>query len=121
LTADLIQYLPGMTPQIAAAIMDWRDSDTSVSSNGAEDETYSRLTTPYKTKNAAFESVEELRLVAGMTKDILYGEDANLNGVLDANENDGDDSAPNDNRDGKLDPGLPSRLSFGAESSPSFS
>jgi DNA uptake protein ComE-like DNA-binding protein len=106
LTADAIQYLPGMTPQIAAAIMDWRDSDTSVSSDGAEDETYARLTSPYKTKNAAFESVEELRLVAGITRDILYGEDANMNGILDANENDGDESSPFDNRDGKLDPGL---------------
>jgi type II secretory pathway component PulK len=106
LTADMIQYLPGMTPQIAAAIMDWRDSDSTVSTDGAEDETYGRLTTPYKTKNAAFESVEELRLVSGMTAEILYGEDANLNGILDANENDADSSAPNDNRDGRLDPGL---------------
>lgn len=106
LTADMIQYLPGMTPQIAAAIMDWRDSDSSLSSNGAEDETYGRYAKPYKTKNAPFESVEELRLVAGVTPEILYGEDANMNGILDANENDGDESAPYDNRDGRLDPGL---------------
>jgi type II secretory pathway component PulK len=106
LTAEMIEYLPGMTPQIAAAIMDWRDADSTVSANGAEDETYSRLPQPYKTKNAAFESVEELRLVAGMTAEILYGEDANLNGILDPNENDGDNSAPYDNRDGRLDPGL---------------
>jgi len=106
LTAEMIQYLPGMTPQIAAAIMDWRDSDSTVSTDGAEDETYSRATPPYKAKNAAFESVEELRLVNGMTTEILYGEDANLNGILDANENDGDSSAPYDNRDGRLDPGL---------------
>lgn len=106
LTAEMIQYLPGMTPQIAAAIMDWRDSDGTVSADGAEDETYSRATTPYKTKNAAFESVEELRLVNYVTPEILYGEDANLNGILDANENDGEASAPYDNRDGRLDPGL---------------
>jgi len=105
-TADMIQYLPGMTPQIAAAIMDWRDANSDVTTDGAEDETYGRLTTPYKTKNAPFESVEELRLVAGMTAEILYGEDANLNGILDANENDADSSAPNDNRDSRLDPGL---------------
>jgi len=106
LTADLIQYLPGMTLQIAAAIMDWRDANSDVTTDGAEDETYGRLAKPYKTKNAPFESVEELRLVAGMTRDILYGEDANLNGILDANENDADSSAPNDNRDSRLDPGL---------------
>jgi DNA uptake protein ComE-like DNA-binding protein len=106
LTADMIQYLPGMTPQIAAAIMDWRDADSTVSTDGAEDETYSRIAVAYKAKNAAFESVEELRLVSGVTAAILYGEDANLNGILDANENDGDSSAPDDNRDGRLDPGL---------------
>ncbi len=106
LTAEMIQYLPGMTPQIAAAIMDWRDEDSTVSTDGAEDETYSRFTPPYKAKNAAFESVEELRLVAGMTAEILYGEDANLNGVLDPNENDADATAPYDNRDGRLDRGL---------------
>jgi len=106
LTAEMIQYLPGMTPQIAAAIMDWRDSDSTVSTDGAEDETYGRFTPPYKAKNAAFESVEELRLVSGVTAEILYGEDANMNGILDANENDSDNSAPNDNRDGRLDPGL---------------
>jgi type II secretory pathway component PulK len=106
LTAEMIQYLPGMTPQIAAAIMDWRDTNSTVTTDGAEDETYSRFTPPYRAKNGAFESVEELRLVAGMTAEILYGEDANLNGILDANENDGDLSAPYDNRDGRLDPGL---------------
>jgi len=106
LTAEMIQYLPGMTPQIAAAIIDWRDADSTVSTDGAEDETYSRATTSYKTKNAAFESVEELRLVNYVTTEILFGEDANLNGILDANENDGDSSAPYDNRDGRLDPGL---------------
>jgi type II secretory pathway component PulK len=71
-----------------------------------EDEIYSRFSPPYKTKNAPFESVEELRLVAGMTAEVLYGEDANLNGILDSNENDSDISAPYDNRDGRLDPGL---------------
>lgn len=106
LTAERIEYLPGMTPQIAAAIMDWRDEDTTVSDNGAEDESYSRLAKSYKAKNAAFETVEELRLVFGMTAEILYGEDANLNGVLDANENDAEISPPYDNRDGRLDAGL---------------
>jgi type II secretory pathway component PulK len=106
LTAEMIEYLPGMTLEIAAAIMDWRDTNSDLTTDGAEDETYSQLTPAYRAKNAAFESVEELRLVKGMTADILYGEDANLNGILDANENDADESAPYDNRDGRLDPGL---------------
>ena len=37
---------------------------------------------------------------------ILFGEDTNRNGVLDPNENDGDDNFPPDNRDGRLDRGI---------------
>jgi DNA uptake protein ComE-like DNA-binding protein len=42
----------------------------------------------------------------GAYLDVLYGEDANLNGILDPNENDGDISPPSDNRDGQLDSGI---------------
>jgi type II secretory pathway component PulK len=105
-TIEMLQLLPGMTPELAAAIVDWRDSDSEVSPGGAEDEIYQRLNPPYRCKNAPFESIDELRLVYGMDLEILYGEDANLNGVLDPNENDGDASLPYDNRDGRLDPGL---------------
>jgi hypothetical protein len=57
-------------------------------------------------KNAPFESVEELRLVMGMTPELLYGEDSNLNGIMDPNENDGSATPPNDNADGRLEPGF---------------
>ncbi|MCC6231627.1 MAG: general secretion pathway protein GspK [Verrucomicrobiales bacterium] len=105
-TAEMLQWLPRMTAELAAAIVDWRDEDSDAGDGGAEDETYQRLNQPYRCKNAPFESLEELRLVRGMTTEILYGEDTNLNGVLDSNENDGDQSPPVDNRDGHLDPGL---------------
>ena len=39
-------------------------------------------------------------MVYGMNLDFLYGEDANLNGALDPNENDGMALPPNDNQDG---------------------
>lgn len=105
-TAAMLEGLPGMTPELAAAIVDWRDSDDEVSENGAENESYLRLDPPYECKNAPFESVEELRLVYGMTMEQLFGEDLNLNGILDPNEDDGDLSPPNDDRDGRLDFGL---------------
>mgnify|MGYP000344964386 CR=1 FL=1 len=105
-TAEMLQLLPGMTPEFAAAIVDWRDSDSEVSPGGAEDETYLRLNPAYRCKNAPFESVEELRLVYGADLQYLFGEDTNLNGVLDPNENDGDLSPPEDDRDGQLDAGL---------------
>jgi type II secretory pathway component PulK len=105
-SAEMLEFLPGMTPAFAAAIVDWRDSDSEPSANGAEDETYQRLNPPYRCKNAPFDSVDELRLVFGMHSEFLYGEDANLNGILDPNENDGDNSPPFDNRNGALDSGL---------------
>lgn len=105
-TAEMLQWLPRMTSQLAAAIVDWRDTDSTVTDGGAEDDLYLRLPTPYHCKNAPFESVEELRLVYGMTQEVLFGEDTNLNGILDPNENDGEESPPADNRDGRLDPGL---------------
>ena len=105
-TQEMLELLPRMTPQLAAAIIDWRDENDEPSPDGAEEETYQRLTPPYRCKNAPFESIEELRLVYGMTLDLLAGEDANRNGILDPNEDDYDTTPPLDNRDGRIDPGL---------------
>ena len=103
---DILLKLPGMTTELAAAIIDWRDGDDEVSPGGAENEYYLLLAEPYYCKNASLESVEELALVRDVTRDLLFGEDTNRNGVLDVNENDASDSDPPDNRDGKLDPGF---------------
>ena len=92
--AQLLPNLPGMTDDLASAILDWVDADEDVTGNGAESETYALRTPSYSSKNAPFESLEELALVNGATFEILYGEDANMNGVLDPNEDDGDESAP---------------------------
>ena len=105
-TAFMLQGLPGMTVEFAAAVVDWRDDNSDLTESGAEDESYQRLDPPRRCKNAPFESVDELRLVYGATLEVLYGEDANRNGILDLNENDGDVSLPLDNADGKLDLGI---------------
>lgn len=105
-TADVLLNLPRMTPELAAAIIDWRDTNEDVTEGGAESETYLRRNPPYQCKNTNYESVAELRLVRGVELDVLFGDDANLNGILDPNENDGDVSTPADNRDGRVDAGL---------------
>lgn len=96
-TNAVLMRLPGMTEELAAAIIDWRSTDASDASGGV---------TGTAVKHGPFESIEELALVTGATREILYGEDANMNGVLDPNEDDGGTSLPEDNADGKLDPGL---------------
>ena len=89
----ILETLIGMTPELVSAIEEWRKPNASSIPNRSA-------------KGDDFESGEELGLVPGMTRTILYGEDANLNGVLDANEDDGERALPEDNSDGKLDPGV---------------
>lgn len=105
-TIDMLEALPRMTADLAASIIAWRSNASNNVAGGAQSDTYARLNPPYRCKNAPFETVDELRLVYGATLDILYGEDVNLNGVLDANENDGELSPPGDNLDGQLDAGI---------------
>lgn len=57
------------------SILDWRDEDEEHRINGAEDDYYERLPRPYKAKDGAFDSVEELLLVRGVTEDMFYGFD----------------------------------------------
>ena len=105
-TSAMLQALPlpGMTPDIADAIVAWRSS---TSANAAlNDNYYSQLTPPRHNKGAPYETVDELRLINGATLDLILGEDTNRNGVLDPNEDDGDVSAPHDDQNGQLLAGL---------------
>lgn len=98
---EMLVYLPNMTEQMADSILDWIDSDDEVREYGGESTDYS-VVLP---RNGAIDSLEELLFVNGMTPELLYGEDANRNGILDPNENDGAERAPFDNADGVLDLG----------------
>lgn len=85
-SATQMLMLPGMTPDVANAIVDWRDPDDTPSPYGAESEYYGSIQPPYRAKNGPFETVEELLLVKGVTAEMLYGMDANRNGMLDDEE-----------------------------------
>lgn len=104
-TRELLLSVPGMNEEIADAILDWIDEDDDAREYGAESLDYQSLDPPYYPKNGPLESLDELLLVRGVTPQLLYGEDANRNGLLDLNENDGDASLPLDNEDGLLDLG----------------
>ena len=109
LTSDqehaLMMSVPGMTDEIADSILDWVDADEEARTNGAESDSYQTGESGHPAKNGACESLDELLLVKGVTPELLYGEDANRNGLLDANENDGELTSPLDNQDGKLNLG----------------
>ena len=103
---EMLLRLPGMTAELAASIIDWRDEDSEISPGGAEDEYYLLLSEPYNCKSSELETIDEILLIKGASEGLLYGEDTNLNGILDDNENDGDLSDPDDNRNGRLDTGF---------------
>lgn len=58
---------------VADSIVDWRDEDDLHGVNGAEDQYYEGLDRPYQSKDAPFDSTDELLLVRGVTRDIYYG------------------------------------------------
>ena len=97
-TQEMLEALPDMTTELAAAIIDWRDTNTDLTQDGAESQNYLLCDPKYNCKDSNFETLEELRLLIGVEPKTMYGEDANLNGVLDPNED--------SDRDGRLSPGL---------------
>jgi type II secretory pathway component PulK len=102
---DMLMKLPGMTEDVADAIIDWRDADENPGTAGAESDYYQSLQPPYRCKNGPFESVEELLLVKGVTPDLLYGYDTNHNGFLDKEEvAAGNGSNLDESQEGSLSP-----------------
>ena len=59
-----------ITPEIAAAILDWQDPGSSAEPNGAESFYYESLNRPYKAKNSDFEIIQELLLIKDITPQI---------------------------------------------------
>ena len=72
----------------------------------------------YTPRNGNFKSVAELELVAGAFAEYVRGEDWNLNNRLDPNEDDGEDSVPPDDADGKLRGGWGSLVTARSRTSP---
>jgi general secretion pathway protein K len=74
LVANLMQAVGAernVARKLAAAVMDWRDSDVLTQpEGGAEDADYESEDLPYGAKDAPFETVAELRLVLGMTSEL---------------------------------------------------
>ena len=97
--------LQDLRPEIAAAIVDWKDGDNSAQPGGAERDYYASMKPPYIPRNREIQTIREMLLIQGVTPELLLGEDANANGLLDSEENDGDENAPKDNRNNSLEGG----------------
>ncbi len=55
------------------AIKDWIDPDSEVTGTGAENAYYQGLGKPYTARNGPIESIDELLLVRGVTRELFYG------------------------------------------------
>lgn len=110
ITQQTLLELDAMTMDVADAIVDWRDADDTPGMMGAEYDFYVNRDVGYEPRNASFRSIPEIELVAGAFPKYVRGEDQNLNGRLDPNENDGGASEPPDDADGFLDAGWSSAL-----------
>ena len=58
---------------VADSILDWVDADGDHRANGAEDGYYQTLEPPYAPKNSAFDALNELKKVKGITDEIFAG------------------------------------------------
>jgi len=90
-------------PDLASYILDWIDADDV---GYGESRQYAYRDPAYLCRNDAMRRIEELLCVQDVTPWLFFGEDANYNGVLDPNEDDGDETFPFDNADGALQRGL---------------
>jgi len=104
--AEELAKLPQMTTARVDGLIDFLDGDTQPGGEGAEQDYYDDLPHPYFIRDGDLATLEELLLVRGLTPQLLFGEDANLNFRLDPNEDDGDEQFPPDNANGNLNHGF---------------
>ncbi len=82
--AFVLENLPGMTPDLASALLTWRGDGSEA--DQADTQYYLLRDPPYICKQSPFETVEELLLVRDFTPEMLFGRDINRNGIIDEHE-----------------------------------
>ncbi len=102
---DRLMLIPGMTDEIADAILDWLDEDDDTRTFGAEADYYQSLATPYAPANGPMANLDELLMVRGVTPQLLYGLDTNRNYLVDPDEQAYAAIAATDNTVGQLNRG----------------
>jgi DNA uptake protein ComE-like DNA-binding protein len=90
---DELTNIDGLTPAIAASIVAWRSDPSQGASGGAEADYYSGLQPPYLPRNGSFQTVRELLMVRGVSRQALLGDDVNQNDLLDSGQGQEDDSS----------------------------
>jgi DNA uptake protein ComE-like DNA-binding protein len=99
-SAEELSQLYLMTPDIVAAIQDWRDQDNTVTAGGAEWEYYASLQPPYQPRNGPLQTVRELLMVRGVSRELLFGSAGRQNGDRENEGNDREEGAIDDANSG---------------------
>ncbi|HCS51581.1 type II secretion system protein GspK [Rubinisphaera sp.] len=94
---NMLMSLPEMTETLADTILDFIDKDATPRDFGTESDDGEMMI-----RNASLTSLDELLVIPDITPSLLYGEDANRNGILDPSEDDGELREPYDDADGVL-------------------
>lgn len=119
-SADIgtLERLPNLAPPLAQILVDFAQgrndfqmlpAETNAATPielSAEPSTNGPLSFTLSPSPRRLSCLDELLHLPGFPSSLVYGEDANLNGNLDPNEDDGDASIPPDNQDAQLDLGL---------------
>jgi competence ComEA-like helix-hairpin-helix protein len=113
-STDQLTNIDRLTPEIAAAIADWRGGGDTVTPGGANADYYLSLQPPYKPRHGPLPTIRELLLVRGVTRDLLFGKDTHGNGLLPAAGDGEDDSLSGDSTASDTDAGWAGILTVGS-------
>ncbi len=83
---NMLDKLHDMTPDIVAAIVDWRSPGNQITPGGARADYYESLRPPYEPRNGPLLTVRELLMVRGVTPSLLAGSDTHQNGFFERDE-----------------------------------
>src|ERR1019366_1858351 len=92
-SADELGKLYGMAPDVVAAILSWRTADNTATPGGADLEYYASLQPPSQPRNGPLQTVRELLMVRGISRELLLGSDVHQNGMLATEGDDRDESS----------------------------
>lgn len=99
-TAEELGKIEGMTPDVIAAILDWRDTDNAVTPGGAEAEYYTSLQPPSLPRNGPLQTIRELLMVRGVSPELLLGRRSSPAGSFDAGESPDEDAPLSEDQEG---------------------
>ncbi len=108
--SNTLTHIQGITSDVVAAILDWRDRDNNVTPGGAESAYYLALQPPYQARNGPILTVRELLMVRGISQDLLFGQDTHQNGFLTTTPDNESDNEHADSRASDVDAGWASIL-----------